>query len=103
MNENDALGYNRRDFLKGGSLATVMTMLGGVELLGQTNQPSSGESKSEKVKMQGAVTRLGTRGRKIINPLALLDQAEGAAICDPSPAALKRIASAAPAATQTDD
>ena len=102
-NENDALGYNRRDFLKGGSLATVMTMLGGVELLGQTNQPSSGESKSEKVKMKVAVIGLGTRGREIINTLALLDQAEVAAICDTYPAALKRIASAAPAATQTDD
>jgi hypothetical protein len=30
--EHDALGYNRRDFLKGGSVATLMTMLGGVEL-----------------------------------------------------------------------
>jgi predicted dehydrogenase len=102
-NENDALGYNRRDFLKGGSLATVMTMLGGVELLGQTNQPSGGESKSEKVKMKVAVIGLGTRGREIINTLALLDQAEVAAICDTYPAALKRIASAAPAAAQTDD
>ena len=102
-NENDALGYNRRDFLKGGSLATVMTMLGGVELLGQTNQPAGGESKSEKVKMKVAVIGLGTRGREIINTLALLDQAEVAAICDTYPAALKRIASAAPAATQTDD
>ena len=35
-NENDLLGHNRRDFLKGGSYATLMTMLGGVELFAQT-------------------------------------------------------------------
>src|SRR5262249_15697026 len=32
-NENDPLGLNRRDFLRGGSFATLMTMLGGVPLL----------------------------------------------------------------------
>jgi len=32
MNENDnsLLDFNRRDFLKSGSVATLMTMLGGV-------------------------------------------------------------------------
>ena len=38
MNENEtnALDFNRRDFLRSGSVATLMTMLGGVELLGET-------------------------------------------------------------------
>jgi predicted dehydrogenase len=102
-NDNDALGYNRRDFLRGGSLATVMTMLGGVELLAQTNEPSSTPAKAEKVKMKVAVIGLGARGREIINTLALLEQADVAAICDTYPAALKRIASAAPTAAQTED
>ena len=43
--ESDALGYNRRDFLKGGSVATVMAMLGGVELFAQTNAAPAGEAK----------------------------------------------------------
>ena len=41
-NENDALGYNRRDFLRGGSVATLMTMLGGVEFFAQTNAAAGG-------------------------------------------------------------
>jgi predicted dehydrogenase len=102
-NENDALGFNRRDFLRGGSLATVMTMLGGVELLGQTNQPSSAPANGEKVKMKVAVIGLGARGREIVNTLALLERADVAAICDTYAAALKRIASTAPSAAQVED
>jgi predicted dehydrogenase len=102
-NERDALGYNRRDFLKGGSLATVMTMLGGVELIAQTNEPAATEGKKPKVKMKVAVIGLGARGREIVNTLALQEQADLAAICDTYAASLKRIASAAPNATQTED
>jgi predicted dehydrogenase len=104
-NETEALGssYNRRDFLKGGSLATVMAMLGGVELIAQTNEPASTPAAAPKAKIKVGVIGLGTRGREIINTLALQDQADIAAICDTYPAALKRIASAAPAATQTED
>ena len=69
-NENDALGFNRRDFLKGGSLATVMTMLGGVEMLAQTNAPAAGETKTAKPKMKVAVIGLGARGREIVSTLA---------------------------------
>jgi len=102
-NENDAFGHNRRDFLKGGSVATVMTMLGGVELLAQTNEPANGPTKILKVKIKVAVIGLGTWGREIVNTLARLEQADIAAICDTYPPALKRIASAAPGATQTED
>jgi hypothetical protein len=38
MNENDLLGFNRRDFLKGSSAATLMSMLGGVELLAREEE-----------------------------------------------------------------
>ena len=104
-NENDALGYNRRDFLKGGSFATLMTMLGGVELFAQTNgrrQPA--RAKKPTVKMKVAVIGLGAWGREIVNTLARCqEEADLAAICDTYPASLKRTASAAPAATQTQD
>ena len=33
MNEKEILEFNRRDFLKSGSVATLMSVLGGVELL----------------------------------------------------------------------
>jgi predicted dehydrogenase len=102
-NESDALGYNRRDFLKGGSAATLMTMLGGVELFAQTNAAPNGETKVTPVKIKVGVVGLGAWGREVLNTLARLPQADVAAICDTYPASLKRIASAAPGAAQTDD
>ncbi len=105
MNENqsDAPGYNRRDFLKGGSVATLMTMLGGVELIAQTNATSGGESKAEVVKMKVAVIGLGAWGREIVNTLARIQQADIAAICDTYAPSVRRTASAAPGAAQTAD
>jgi predicted dehydrogenase len=102
-NQNDALGHNRRDFLKGGSVATLMTMLGGVELFAQTNEAPSGAAKAPVVKTKVGVIGLGAWGREILNTLARLSQAEVTAICDTYAASLKRIASAAPGAEQTAD
>jgi hypothetical protein len=87
-NESDALGYNRRDFLKGGSVATLMTMLGGVELFAQTNAAPAGEAKAPTIKIKVAVVGLGAWGREILNTLGRMPQAELpidaeiAAICD---------------------
>ena len=108
-NENEALGYNRRDFLRGGSVATLMTMLGGVELFGQTNAEPAGESKAPAVKIKVGVIGLGAWGREIVNTLARMPQASPpieadiAAICDTYPASLRRTANAAPGAVQTAD
>ncbi len=109
MNEKEGLDYNRRDFLKGGSMATLMTMLGGVELLAQTNAAPEGETKAPLVKIKVGVIGLGAWGREIINTLTRLPQASPpieaqiAAICDTYPASLKRVASAAPGAEQVAD
>ena len=109
QNESNALGYNRRDFLKGGSIATVMTMLGGVELFAQTNTPPAGEAKVPTIKLKVAVIGLGAWGREIITTLLRMPQAEIpidaeiAAICDTYKPFLKRAGNAAPGATQTDD
>jgi predicted dehydrogenase len=102
-NENDPLGYNRRDFLKGGSVATLMTMLGGVELLAQSNPAPTGETKSNNAKVKVAVIGLGAWGREILNTLGRLPMADIAAICDTYPASLRRAATAAPSAIQTPD
>ena len=108
-NENEALGYNRRDFLRGGSVATLMTMLGGVELFAQTNAAPTGEAKEAAVKIKVGVIGLGAWGREMINTLGRMQQATPpieatiAAICDTYPASLKRTASAAPSAVQTAD
>src|SRR4051812_19753036 len=96
-NENE---LNRRDFLKGGSLATLMTFLGGVRLFA--------EDAGEKPKLAGpkvkcALIGLGAWGREILATLGPIPQAEVAAICDTYPAALRRSAAEAPGAAQTDD
>lgn len=102
-NENDPLGYNRRDFLKGGSVATLMTMVGGVELIGNTALAQSGDIKGTGEKIKVAVIGLGAWGREILNTLGRNPMADIAAVCDVYPASLRRAATAAPNATQTPD
>lgn len=102
MNENEQ--FNRRDFLKGGSVATLMTVLGsGVELLAQTNAPAGAEKKPAGPKVKIGVIGLGVWGREIVNTLARQEQAEIAAICDTYPAFLRRSSSLAPGAAQVAD
>ncbi|HWV99890.1 MAG TPA: Gfo/Idh/MocA family oxidoreductase [Candidatus Acidoferrum sp.] len=101
-NENKIADFNRRDFLKGGSAATLLTMLGGVELFAQTNAAPA-EAKAAGPKLRIAVIGLGTWGREIVNTLARLPKAEVAAICDTYPASVRRSATAAPGAAQTED
>jgi predicted dehydrogenase len=99
--ENDALGVNRRDFLKSGSFATLMTMLGGVQLF--ADAPAAAPSKTPVAKTRVAVIGLGAWGREILNTLAVLDGADVAGICDTYGASVRRSAAAAPKATQTED
>ena len=112
QNELDALGFNRRDFLRGSSVATLMTMLGGVELFGQASTPAPEGKSSATVKV--AIIGLGGWGREILRTLATLTftlpnsseklpLVEVAAICDNYPGALKRAAADAPKAIQTGD
>src|SRR5262249_28174201 len=101
-NENDPLGYNRRDFLKGSSVATLMTMLGGVELLAPSGA-SAAEENAPTAKVKVAGIGLGAWGREILNTLGRLPMADVAAICDTYPASLRRAATAAPGAIQAAD
>src|SRR5215211_3876062 len=106
MNEltfnNEALGVNRRDFLKSSSFATLMTMLGGVQLFGEPNSaPAATKIKLPKVKV--GLIGLGSWGRELLNILGRLEQADIAAICDTYASSLRRSATAAPGATQSED
>ena len=103
MNEKDnqLQDYNRRDFLKSGSVATLMTMLGGVELIAQ-NAPAP-ETKPAGPKLKVAVIGLGSWGREVLNTLARIPQAEIAAVCDTYAASVRRAATIAPGAKQTED
>jgi len=93
---------NRRDFLKGSSLATLMSMLGGVELRAQ-NSGSEEPKKPEGPKVKVGVIGLGLWGRDILGTLGRLPQAEVAAICDTYAASIRRSEKHAPNAKKTED
>ncbi len=100
---HDTTDFNRRDFLKGSSLAAMMTMMGGVQLMAQsaTEQTTSTPDTGPKVKV--AVIGLGSWGREILDQLGRLDKAEVVAICDNYPAMMRRSATKAPGAKQVED
>jgi predicted dehydrogenase len=89
--QNDLSGYNRRDFLKGGSVATLMSMLGGVELIAETKDANSIPDKPSSTIKVGVIG-LGAWGRKIVERLDKVPAAELAAICDAYEGAMTRAA-----------
>ena len=99
-NENRIEDFNRRDFLKGGSVATMMAMLGGVQVFAQANgtpPPANGP------KTKVGVIGVGKWGREIVSTLARLPMAEVAVVCDTNKSARDRAAKDAPAAAQVED
>lgn len=106
MNENDTQSqdFNRRDFLKSGSVATLMGLLGGVELLAQPDTAAApAEAADTGPKLKVAVIGLGAWGRELLNTLVRVPQAEVAAICDTYPASIRRCAKDLPNVAQTED
>ncbi len=105
MNENgnEALGYNRRDFLKSGSFTTLMTMLGGVELFAQTTSGTSTSNEPDVPTIKVAVIGLGAWGREILSTLGRVKPADVAAICDTYGAFMRRSSKLAPKAKQVED
>jgi predicted dehydrogenase len=104
MNQNEiqARDVNRRDFLKGGSVAALLSMLGGVELLAEPEAaPAEGAATGDKLKV--GVIGLGPWGREIVTTLLKVPEVEVAALCDTYPASLRRAAKDVPNALQTPD
>ena len=101
--ENPGSEFNRRDFLKGSSLAALMTMMGGVELMAQPAGETRAEPKLIGPKVRLGIIGLGPQGREILDQLGRLPQAEIAALCDHYPAMLRRSASKAPSARLVED
>lgn len=91
---------NRRDFLAGGSLATVMALLGGVRLTAQEAGGAPAPQSGPKVKV--GLIGLGSWGREILSNLGRLPQAEVAAICDHYGAFLRRSGRSAPEALKIE-
>jgi predicted dehydrogenase len=108
-NENQP-EFNRRNFLKNTSLATMMAMMGGVELRAEdaSKPAASGEPALTKIPIGPAVKYgvigLGAWGREVLKDLALLPNAPVVAICDNYPSSLRRAGdSDAPKAERFDD
>src|SRR2546425_6989375 len=83
--------FTRRDFLKGGSAATLMSMLSGVELV--MDRQAAKAVDAEKLHgppVKSAIIGLGARGREIVSTLARLPEAQVVALCDTYPAAIRR-------------
>jgi predicted dehydrogenase len=114
-NKNELPESNRRDFLKNASLATMMAMVGGVELRAD-DKAKSGDSELTKIPpappINIGVIGLGEWGREILIQLGKLnadptrekkDNAPVVAICDNYPAALRRAGKEIPNAQKYDD
>lgn len=82
---------SRRDFLKGGSLATALTLLGGVELVSrpQTDQAAP-PAPPPGPPVNVAVIGLGAWGRELLATLTRIPEARIVAICDKYPVFLRR-------------
>ena len=97
---------NRRDFLRGGSVSTLMMMMGGVALQAQqkakaADAPTAYSTVGAPVKC--AVIGCGSWGREILRTLAVLPNAPVVAICDTYPAMVRRAKEVAPNAETFDD
>lgn len=104
MKENmDINEFNRRDFIKGGSLATLMTLLGGVEIKAQTEPKPDAAKDDDRPRVNCAVIGLGNWGREMVATLSRLPQADLSMVCDNYPATLKRAAKVAPKAKAESD
>jgi predicted dehydrogenase len=110
MNEKDnSPESNRRDFLKNTSLATLMAMMGGVELRAQdaakaeTNPASTLTAIPPPPPVNYGVVGLGERGRDILQTLAVVPSSPVVAICDNYSHAITRAAKEAPKAAPFDD
>jgi len=101
--ENLGAGFNRRDFIKGGSAATLLSMLGGVPLFAQQTNEVSAADKVIGPKVKVGVIGLGPWGRELLATLSRCPVVEVAAICDNYSAMVRRSAKDAPGAAQTED
>src|SRR5205085_9154879 len=103
MHHHQSAELNRRDFLKGGSFATLMTMLGGVELISRAPARAADLETLVPFQVKCGVIGLGNWGREIIATLSRLKTAQLVAVCDTYPASLKRGTGAAPNAKGVED
>jgi predicted dehydrogenase len=109
MNDiNPLQDSNRREFLKNTSLATLMTMMGGVELRAEDAAKTAPAGPAlTKIppppSVNFGVIGLNERGREVLTQLALMSYAPVVAVCDTYEHAFRKAAEEAPKAKQYHD
>lgn len=96
--------FNRRDFLKGSSMASFAALLGAAPIALPTARAAAkpaGTQSGEAFPL--AVIGCGVWGREVLNTLAQLPGAEVAVVCDTYAAMRRRAVQAAPKAAQAED
>lgn len=102
---------NRRDFLKGSSIAAMMALMGGVEITGQETNKILAVPKADpnfKEKPAGppvnlGVIGLGTWGKELIATASGLPNGPVVAVCDTYATSLRRASEVAPNASKHGD
>lgn len=92
---------NRRDFLKGSSLASMALVLGSGKVIAQADNPAAALDVDNPVKI--GVIGCGVQGREILENLTRLKNARINAICEHYPAWLRRAGRIAPDAKGYED
>ena len=104
--EENIIEQNRRDFIKGSSLATLMMLMGGVPIRAE-DKPKTEEGgttfKTTGAPLNCAVIGCGTWGRDLLKELARLPNAPVVAICDNYEPFLRRSKESAPKAETFTD
>jgi predicted dehydrogenase len=101
--QTDAADVSRRDFIRGSSIATLMTLLGGVELKSDEPPKNAAGKSLSGPKVKCGVIGLGAWGREILGTVERQPEAQIVALCDTYAPMLRRASSNVPgAAAQAD-
>ncbi|MCC6231185.1 MAG: Gfo/Idh/MocA family oxidoreductase, partial [Verrucomicrobiales bacterium] len=103
-NPAESSDFNRREFLRNSSAATVLAMMGATQIIAPAvmaqDKPAATLSG---VPLKVGVIGCGVWGREILNTLARLASAEVIAVCDTYAAMIRRAKEAAPKAESYED
>lgn len=107
MKNEYSTDLNRRDFLRGGSVAAFMSVLGGVPILAAEDAAASAagatDYKGETPPVKVGVIGCGAWGREVLKTLSTISFGPVTAICENYPAYLRRGAALAPNAEKYED
>lgn len=110
MNNNQSNDFNRRDFLKGSSMAAMMAMMGGIELHAEdaakpadTNAPAALTKLPVGPPVKFGIIGMGAWGREVATELSRLPNAPVTAISDSYATSLRRAKEVAPKAEAFED